>query len=283
MSDKPRDKKPEKPETPAAAPVPTVGALLRQRRQMRGQSLEAVHQATRIPRQLLQAIEEDRHGDFAAPVYLHGFLKSYCEHLELDYLPLWQRIAPSDKPADEEEGEDSGPDFSHLASPSVMPLVVLGGVLAVGVAVWGVSRVLAARKTAPPAEPAAHAPAAVPANDPAAPLSTSAFVGPVSSVTASAAPEAPPARPAQPPEPAVSYPARLRITATAVGQVSLRRDGRLVFEGSLPPGKYLDFRGTSFVIVASNPKGLRVELGGQPVDLAARTPEPDGSYRLGQR
>lgn len=277
MSDKPREKKPE---TPAPAPAPTVGALLRQRRQMRGQSLEAVHQATRIPRQLLQAIEEDRHGDFAAPVYLHGFLKSYCEHLELDYLPLWQRIAPSDKPAEGEEGADSGPDFSHLASPSVMPLVVLGGLLAVGVAVWGVSRVLAARKAAPPAEPAAHAPAPAPAPDLAAVLSTSAFVGPVSSATASAAPEAPPA---PPPAVSVSYPARLRITATSAGQVSLRRDGRLVFEGRLPPGKYLDFRGTSFVVVASNPRGLRVELGGLAVDLAARTPEPDGSYRLGQR
>jgi cytoskeleton protein RodZ len=279
MSDKPREKKAEKPETPAPAAVPTVGALLRQRRQMRGQSLEAVHQATRIPRQLLQAIEEDRHGDFAAPVYLHGFLKSYCEHLELDYLPLWQRIAPSDKPASEEEGEDSGPDFSHLASPSVMPLLVLGGLLAVGVAAWGVSRVLAARKAAPAAEAAVHAPAVQP--DALASAPTAAFMGPVSSPTAaSVAPEAPAALP---PAPAVSYPARLRITATAAGQVSLRRDGRLVFEGRLPPGKYLDFRGSSFVVVASNPKGLRIDLGGQSVDLAARTPEPDGSYRLGQR
>lgn len=264
----------KKPETPVPAPVPTVGALLRQRRQMRGQSLDAVHQATRIPRGLIQALEEDRHGDFAAPVYLHGFLKSYCDHLELEYLPLWQRVAPPDNPVPEDE-DDSGPDFSRLASPSVMPLFVLGGILAVGVAVWGVSKLVRAKSVeAPPAvEPLVVAP--VPAVEPAA--STGSFTGPVS--TPAAAPT-----PIAVPQPApLTYPTRLLITATTGGQVTLRRDGRLVFEGRLPPGKYLDWRGTSFVLQASNPKGLRVELGGQAVDLAATRADADGSYRLGKK
>lgn len=258
------------PDTPVPAPVPTVGALLRQRRQMRGQSIDAVHQATRIPRGLLQALEEDRHGDFAAPVYLHGFLKSYCDHLELEYLPLWQRVAPPENPVDEDT-EDAGPDLSRLASPSVMPLFVLGGLLAVGVAAWGVSRLTRAKPEAPPAvEPLAPAPAAV--VEPA--MSTAAFTGPVFPVPA----------PDPRPQPApLTYPTRLLITATSAGQVTLRRDGRLVFEGRLPPGKYLDWRGTSFILHASDPKGLRVELGGQPVDLAALRTDPDGSYRLGKK
>ncbi|TBR23439.1 helix-turn-helix domain-containing protein [bacterium] len=274
MSEKHPDKKPE---TPAPAPAPSVGSILRQRRQMRGQSLDAVHQATRIPRGLLQALEEDRHGDFAAPVYLHGFLKSYCDHLELDYLPLWSRVAPAERTAEEEAEDEAGPDFSRLASPSVMPLMVLGGLLTVGIAAWGVSRLAAAKKAAPPAPevlaPAAPAPAvAVPAvstDTAAAPLGTGPEPAPV---------PAPPS-----PAPALTYPARLLITATAGGQVNLRRDGRLVFDGRLPPGKYLDWRGNSFVLHASNPKGLRVELGGQPVDLTALKPEADGSYRLGKK
>lgn len=278
MTDKHPDKKPE---TPAPAPAPSVGAVLRSRRQMRGQSLDAVHQATRIPRGLLQALEEDRHGDFAAPVYLHGFLKSYCDHLELDYLPLWQRVAPPERPADEDT-DDSGPDYSRLTAPSVMPLVVLGGLLAVGVAAWGVSRFAAAKRAAAgspavsdPAEPAGG-PGTLAAQTPASalepvPASTAAFTGPVAD---------PAFVPAPPP---LTYPARLLITATSTGQVTLRRDGRLVFEGRLPPGKYLDWRGTSFVLHASNPKGLRVELGGQPVDLGSLRAEADGSYRLGKK
>lgn len=263
----------KKPDTPVPAPVPTVGAILRQRRQMRGQSLDAVHQATRIPRGLLQALEEDRHGDFAAPVYLHGFLKSYCDHLELDYLPLWQRVAPPENPVAEDE-DDAGPDLSRLASPSVMPLFVLGGILAVGVAAWGVSRLARAKTQAPPAvEPLA--PPAAPAVEPT--VSSAAFIGPVSAPTTASATVVPP-----PPAP-LTYPTRLLVTATAAGQVSLRRDGRLVFEGRLPPGKYLDWRGTSFTLHASNPKGLRVELGGQAVDLTALRPDADGAYRLGKK
>ncbi|TPW19383.1 MAG: hypothetical protein FD126_2738, partial [Elusimicrobia bacterium] len=106
---------------------------------------------------------------------------------------------------------------------------------------------------------------------PAMPADPAPVVGPVS-------------LPALPPQPEpVTYPARLRITATSGAQVTLRRDGRLVFEGRLPPGKYLDWRGTSFVLHASNPKGLRVELAGRPVDLATLRPEPDGSWRLGKK
>mgnify|MGYP001563533149 CR=1 FL=1 len=264
----------KKPDTPAPAPVPTVGALLRQRRQMRGQSIDAVHQATRIPRGLLQALEEDRHGEFAAPVYLHGFLKSYCDHLELEYLPLWQRVAPPENPV-EEDGDDSGPDLSRLASPSVMPLFVLGGLLAVGVAAWAVSR-LARTKPEAPAAVEPIAPPAAPAVEPAA--STAAFTGPVlTPVTA------PTTAPVPPPPAPLTYPTRLLITATSAGQVTLHRDGRLVFEGRLPPGKYLDWRGTTFILHASNPKGLRVELGGQAVDLAVLRSDSDGSYRLGKK
>lgn len=271
MSDKNADKKAAaKPETPAPAPAPGVGATLRQRRQMRGQSLEAVHQATRIPRNLLQALEEDRHDAFAAPVYLHGFLKSYCDHLELDYLPLWQRVAPKEeRPADEDAA--AAPDLSRLTAPSLMPLFVLGGVLAVGVVVWGVSRLAREPEPVPPA-PEALAPAA-----PAAPAEP-ALAEPATAAAAVPVPESP-----APAEPEVAYPARLYITSVGPGQVTLRRDGRRVFEGNLPAGRHLDWRGTTFLLHASNPKGLRVELGGRPVDLTALKPEADGSYRLGKK
>ena len=62
----------------------TVGARLRQRRETRGLSLDAVTRATRLTRTVLTALEEDRFGDLAAPVYVRGFLRLYARHLELD-------------------------------------------------------------------------------------------------------------------------------------------------------------------------------------------------------
>lgn len=62
----------------------TVGSRLRQRREARGLSLDAVTRATRLTRTVLLALEEDRFHDLAAPVYVRGFLRLYARHLELD-------------------------------------------------------------------------------------------------------------------------------------------------------------------------------------------------------
>ncbi|MBI3296887.1 MAG: DUF4115 domain-containing protein [Elusimicrobia bacterium] len=254
---------------PAGPPPPSVGASLRQRRQMRGQSLEAVHQSTRIPRGLLQALEEDRFSDFPAPVYLRSFLKTYCEHLELEFEPLWRRAMPEPRTEDETPPKrlaTSGPTLP-LTTGSMAPFLVVGGLLAAGIVVWGVTRLTQAPRPPRPVapEPVLEA-TSLPVEAPAA----------TATVTASPAFEGP-----ERPDPRA--PQRLLVTATAAGFVRLSRDGKLVFEGRLPPGKYLDWRGNSFELSASNPAGLRVELDGAVIDLGAVKPQPDGAYRLGKR
>lgn len=58
-----------------------LGALLRECREARGVLLDDLSRATRIvPRQLL-ALEEDRLRDLPAPVFVRGFIRSYCAAL----------------------------------------------------------------------------------------------------------------------------------------------------------------------------------------------------------
>jgi len=64
--------------------VNSVGQRLKQRREARGATLEAVTRATRLTRTSLLALEGDRFEDIAAPVYVRGFLRLYCQYLDLD-------------------------------------------------------------------------------------------------------------------------------------------------------------------------------------------------------
>ena len=274
------ERAPRRKETPAPAPVSgpqpeSVGGTLRHRRQMRGQSLEAVYQATRIPRAMLQALEEDRFADFPAPIYMRGFLKTYCEYLELDLEPLWQKAAPA--PRQKEDSKEAAPEPEQpcdqeppqwLSARLVLALAVLVVVLLV----WGTIKLFAARKPAAPSDnPPPAAAAAAPAPEAAAPVvpAPAEFTGPAAPVEAPAAP-------------AVDR-SQLVVTALADGWVSLRRNGQLVFEGRLPAGKHLDYRGVAFELHTSDPAGLKVELGGEPLVLTTLKPAPDGSYRFAPR
>ncbi len=69
-----------------------IGPILRAARLKRGQSLEAVAQQTRISKRFLEALEENRFEQFPAVVYLRGFLKSYCEHLDVNFEDIWKLL-----------------------------------------------------------------------------------------------------------------------------------------------------------------------------------------------
>lgn len=62
----------------------SFGETLRQRRLEAGLSLDEMAERTRIRRQFLQALEEERFEIFPAETYLKGFLRNYAEALELD-------------------------------------------------------------------------------------------------------------------------------------------------------------------------------------------------------
>ncbi|BCR05554.1 hypothetical protein DESUT3_26230 [Desulfuromonas versatilis] len=70
---------------------PSLGTLLRQRREQRGMTLETVSRQTRIKLAYLQALEEDRFEVFPGEVYLSGFLRTYAASLGLEAGSLLER------------------------------------------------------------------------------------------------------------------------------------------------------------------------------------------------
>lgn len=68
----------------AAAVLRPVGAVLRELRERRGLTIEAVSMETRIPLAHLRRIEEDRLDELPAEVFLRGFLRAYARAVGAD-------------------------------------------------------------------------------------------------------------------------------------------------------------------------------------------------------
>lgn len=70
--------------TTAAEPeAHSVGSVLRRCREFNSISLEDAAEATKIGKNYLRALEEDRPQDLPSPAYLKGFLKTYATYLGL--------------------------------------------------------------------------------------------------------------------------------------------------------------------------------------------------------
>jgi cytoskeleton protein RodZ len=68
--------------------VANIGITLRSTRIQRGLTIEQVAQDTRISARFLEALENEEFDELPAPVYVRGFLRSYCNYLHLDPQPL---------------------------------------------------------------------------------------------------------------------------------------------------------------------------------------------------
>lgn len=138
--------------TPGAPRPVGIGAALRDARVRRGRSIGQAHQATRIARVYLEALEAEDWSALPAPPFARGFLSSYAEYLGLESSPLLARFpvaptlpgagldAPADTPAtDPEVLERTAADGLerprvHLGpwlAAAVVVLVVIVGVVAV--------------------------------------------------------------------------------------------------------------------------------------------------------
>ncbi len=143
-----------------AMPPRTPGEMLREARQARALSLEQVHERTKIPLRMLEALERDEYQKLSGPLYVKSFLRHYAASVGLDpeqVVDVYDQaagphVAPVAEMADvwtEESVEVRrvGVQYGPL-------LWRVGIVLAVvGVVVLGVWR-LVTHKPAPPAEPA---------------------------------------------------------------------------------------------------------------------------------
>ena len=85
----------------------TMGKVLKAERVRQRLSAEGIHDATRISAKYISAIEDDRYDEFPAPVYVKGFVRSYCEHLGMDFETLWNEFHPAPAPRADEPAQHS--------------------------------------------------------------------------------------------------------------------------------------------------------------------------------
>lgn len=242
-----------------------IGPKLKAARQAKGWSLDAVAQQTRIPKKYLDAMEADRLDDLPALVYLRGFLKGYCDHLEIPFEPLWDAINPNAPapaaPAPQAPAGKAGTAAPKTASPSTPPP--------------------AARPAAPPPSRHHHeeeksSPAGAAVLVVSIVVALGAFIWlrqhkselpPQTSTPAALEPSVEPARP------------ELTIVAEDETWLSVKADGALVFEGRMPKGARQAWQARrGFLLRAPQPGRLSVLLNGATVQLSSATAE--GDYKL---
>lgn len=261
-----------------------IGPILRAARLKRGQSLEAVAQQTRISKRFLEALEENRFEQFPAVVYLRGFLKGYCEHLDVNFDEIWAKLneTPAQEPAADAPAATNGPATpAPAATPAKTP----------------------APKAQPTPAPAHHAPAPAHAHAPAHPtadahgheahpqgsgatgaivlavllaIGLAVFLFKDQGKDAAAPAETAPAA-LQPMQRSVEPKLVVRLKNDAWLRVSV--DGTVAFEGRAPREAVQEWKPVKFVeLRTTEPAALELTLNGQPVTLGA--PGPDGQYRV---
>ena len=248
-------------------PAQEVGAGLKSARISRGYALESVCQHTRIPRKYLEALEAGRFDDLPAPVYLRSFLGSYCEYLELDIRPLWDKLHPPPAvaaaavppttpsqparpaPAPSAQGKQAKAQSAQVArplgaSPYFNALVSSLGAVALSLAlalalVWWTAR---GSKAGPPS------------NEDQRPLAL------------------------QPLRPAVEP--KLGLVCRDEAWVSVKSDGVVLFAGRVPKGARQEFQAHKVILLrAAASNNLDITLNGAPYRLPR--PDENGEYRLG--
>jgi cytoskeleton protein RodZ len=103
----------------------SLGQTLRQAREQRGLTLDALAAATRIPSPVLEALENDAFGELPADVYLRGFVRSYSRGVglaEAEPLVALEEILAARRLT---AAPDPGSKPGEVGRP-IMPVVQLG-------------------------------------------------------------------------------------------------------------------------------------------------------------
>jgi cytoskeleton protein RodZ len=137
-----QDEPNDSPAVDARADVePSVGERLKAAREAQPLSLTQIAAELRIEAHLLTALEEDRLGDFAAPVFAKGYLKQYGTLLGLDQRDLlaqyYRQVDPRDVTVVQHTPirlRDETQIRHWLAAAAVLLLVI------VGIAIWWIQQ-----------------------------------------------------------------------------------------------------------------------------------------------
>ncbi|MEJ2039111.1 MAG: helix-turn-helix domain-containing protein, partial [Desulfosarcinaceae bacterium] len=116
--------------TPSEKPK-DFGRYLQAQRIRQGISLDAISRLTRITKDILKQIESEDMARLPAPVFVKGFLKAYCEAVDLDKdeaLARYEANLQDSREADQVQGgrQKQTPLFQKI----ILALVLLGAVIA---------------------------------------------------------------------------------------------------------------------------------------------------------
>jgi cytoskeleton protein RodZ len=248
-----------------------LGRYLHDLRERKGISLEEVSQVTRIGKRHLAALEAEEFAELPAPVFVKGFLRSYCEALHerpdqalafYDAIPIAvpsSRSAPTYRPAPRSSRR------SPLVAALLLLIALAGGLVALQLATR--------RGTGPAPSTSGGGPAVIsgpsapfppgtpiPGRAEAPPPAASAPAPPMASTTIAGVPGAP----------APGH--RLVARATEPTWLRVQMDGGEAVQELLPAGATREWMAERrFVLTIGNAGGVELTLNGRPVpSLGAR-------------
>ena len=224
----------------------SVGEALAAAREASGQSIEDVSRATRIRGELLRRIESDDFSGCGGSVYARGHVRAIATHLGIDAAEL---VAEFDRTYGVPEAPGAREIFEHevVAMPErtgpnwTAAMAVAAGVLLL---VALVSLFNSSPETTPSAQPVSSAPP-TPTVQPSAAAPTGT-PGPVAGQV-----------------PGDSVAMRVMVVNTK-SWVTVRADGRVLFQGLMRAGEQKDFTAKRLInVVLGNAGAVRLVVNGQ--------------------
>jgi cytoskeleton protein RodZ len=118
-----------------------IGTMLRRRREEVGQDLSTISAVTHIKAIYLKAIEEGRRKDLPGTAYMIGYIRTYADYLGFDGNRLitdYHAELAGQRRAAEKRAEPAEPEPVALSQVQGSPVLVLGGVVILALAAYGV-------------------------------------------------------------------------------------------------------------------------------------------------
>lgn len=256
-----------------------AGKTLREERERRGLSLDAIAETTKIPRRILAAIEQDEVSATQSPFFYKSFVRQYAEALHLNYSEIEEAVNSNVKaipvplvPGQDHHAPDIAPIRLHSSGARwAMPVLSLIAVMAACSALYAFIENAERPHFASIQRLTTEAASEIKAELKSV---TSSSAGP----GAIAAPLRESAKPATPPAAAQNTGTRenpaaipgedisLRVAAVEKSWLSIEADGKSVYNGLLQPEDTKVFAGHDTArIRTGNAGGLTVTFNGKEI------------------
>lgn len=263
----------------------SLGQLLKETRESKGYSLRTIHEATKIPLDVLKAIEEGYSVRTLSPFYLKGFLKMYAEYLGIDPArvsdrpaAVLQKAAQPSKPKitqikpKEYSISDDEFDFNRMFSKDQQRLAVkiIAGIFLLFLVIRVIGCLIPDKKDKTAVEP-------VTTTAPVSPkeIAQKKLIAPPASSSQTKAGEsaAPESSAAKSQEQAKDANEKVRLTIKALkgGWLQVKVDGTVVLESTIKAGVVETWEAEQEIVISGRTiHSLQFELNGEVIGTLGR-------------